>query len=142
MSEDKAYAGDIEVQDVWKRLSEEPTAMLVDVRTRAEWSFVGAPDLTTVGKQVLFVSWQVFPEMNINADFAKQVSATAPEKDTPLFFMCRSGVRSKASASAMTDMGYTNCYNVTSGFEGDHDDDQHRGGRNGWKMGGLPWVQG
>jgi len=31
---------------------------------------------------------------------------------------------------------------VLEGFEGDRDSNQHRSSVNGWKLAGLPWVQG
>ena len=56
-------------------------------------------------------------------------------------FICRSGVRSNQAAIAASESGYSNCYNVLEGFEGDKDSDGHRGIQGGWKAAGLPWVQ-
>ena len=39
----------------WAALAADPSAHLVDVRTVAEWNFVGLPDLGTLGKRVLLV---------------------------------------------------------------------------------------
>ena len=64
------------------------------------------------------------------------------DRDAPLLFLCRSGVRSKAAAIAMTQQGFTACYNIANGFEGDSDPTRHRGTVSGWKVEGLPWVQG
>lgn len=135
------YAGDIDPREAWRILGEEPGAILVDVRTDAEWNFVGIPDLSSLGKQALLVAWQVYPGMARNAAFVDEVAAKAPEKGAPLLFICRSGARSRAAAEAMTAAGYGRCYNVATGFEGDLDGTRHRGAVNGWKVQGLPWAQ-
>jgi rhodanese-related sulfurtransferase len=144
MSQNSAlsYAGEISPPQAWQRLLADPRAKLVDVRTQAEWSFVGISDLSSANKQPLLVSWQVFPTMARNDAFAQQLAAHGVQKDDTLLFLCRSGVRSKAAAEFMTALGYTSCWNVTDGFEGVHDEQKHRGHKAGWKAEGLPWVQG
>ena len=52
-----SYAGDITPQESWELLSQNPDSVLVDVRTSAEWNWVGRPDLTELGKEVVFVEW-------------------------------------------------------------------------------------
>ncbi len=138
------YAGDISAQEAWRVLSENPDAVLVDVRTRAEWSYVGLADLGPLGKEPLLAEWQSFPAMNVNPDFASDVSATLGDasRDAPVLFLCRSGARSKAAAIALTAQGFAQSYNIVGGFEGDLDEARHRGARTGWKAAGLPWVQG
>jgi len=137
------YAGDVAPQEAWRILSADPQAVLVDVRTRAEWSFVGVPDLSGAGKEPVLLEWQQFPSMAQNAGFAADLAATlgADGRNAPVFFLCRSGARSKAAAIAMSQSGFARCFNVAGGFEGDLDDGRHRGGRNGWKAADLPWVQ-
>jgi rhodanese-related sulfurtransferase len=56
----QGYAGDLDPADAWALLEGEESAELIDVRTDAEWVFVGRPDLSALGKQVRFVPWQ-FP---------------------------------------------------------------------------------
>lgn len=136
------YAGEISPSDAWERLASDPSAKIIDVRTQAEWSFVGVPDLSPVGKQVLLVSWQVFPTMARNDAFAAQVEAHGVKKDDTLLLLCRSGVRSRAAAELLTQLGYSAAWNVTDGFEGPHDSAKHRGLTAGWKASGLPWAQG
>lgn len=136
-----AYAGDLRPTEAWELLKSEPTAQLFDVRTRPEWDFVGVPDLSSIGKRPVLVSWQVYPAMQANAVFAAEVIAGAPSPDAPLLFLCRSGARSRAAAEAMTAAGYRRCYNVADGFEGAPDVEGHRGSRAGWKAAGLPWAQ-
>lgn len=136
------YAGEISPADAWKRLASDLSAKVIDVRTQAEWSFVGVPDLAPVGKQVLLVSWQVFPTMARNDAFVAQVEAHGVKKDDTLLLLCRSGVRSRAAAELLTQLGYSGAWNITDGFEGPHDATKHRGAVAGWKASGLPWAQG
>lgn len=136
------YAGDLSVQEAWALLQSDPRASLIDVRTRAEWSFVGLPDLSEVGRETALVEWQTFPTMQINPSFAADAAAAAgPDKSAPVLFLCRSGARSRSAAMALTQAGYTKAYNIAGGFEGDLDGERHRGNRNGWKAAGLPWKQ-
>lgn len=136
------YAGEISPSESWARLASDPRAKIVDVRTQAEWSFVGVPDLSSVGKQVLLVSWQVFPTMARNDAFAAQLEANGVGKDDVILLLCRSGVRSRAAAEFLTQLGYSQAWNITDGFEGPHDSAKHRGTTAGWKASGLPWAQG
>jgi len=138
----KEYAGDVTPEDAWKILEEEDSAVLVDCRTDAEWSYVGKTDLSSIGKDQLDIAWKIFPAMEVNPTFTDQIAAACPDKDAKLLIMCRSGVRSIAAAIAATEAGYTNAYNILEGFEGDKDADGHRGNVGGWKHRGLPWKQG
>jgi rhodanese-related sulfurtransferase len=138
---DNAYAGDVAPQQAWDGLSRDPKALLVDVRTRPEWLFVGIADLGALGRKPLFVEWQVFPSMQVDGAFADKIRAAGATPDTPLYFICRSGGRSKAAAIAMTGQGFKHCYNVSGGFEGPPDAQRHRGHVDGWKAAALPWVQ-
>lgn len=140
-SNEQTYTGDKSPRETWEILSSQTDALLIDVRSNAEWAFVGVPDLTGLGKEVTLAAWQVFPDMTVNPDFVEQVRNVAPETETALFFLCRSGQRSKAAAAAMTAAGYQACFNVLEGFEGDKDADGHRGTFGGWKFHGLPWKQ-
>jgi rhodanese-related sulfurtransferase len=136
-----AYAGDLKPTDAWKLLAEDNKAQLVDVRTRPEWMFVGLPDLTSLRKKPTLQSWQVFPAMDIDGNFAAALAQQIPDRDAPILFLCRSGARSRAAAVAMTQQGYSKCYNVAEGFEGNLDGERHRGKVGGWKAAGLPWAQ-
>ncbi len=126
----------------WEQLKANPDAKLIDVRTQPEWTYVGVPDLTTVGKQVLLLSWQVYPSNARNEAFAQQLAAQGIKPDTPLYLLCRSGVRSLAAGEHLAQLGYTHCFNVEDGFEGPVDQSRHRGATSGWKASGLPWLQG
>jgi rhodanese-related sulfurtransferase len=139
------FAGEVSAKEAYAVLQQNRAAMLVDVRTSAEWGYVGTPDLSGVGKQVLFVEWQSFPSLAVNANFvtdlSRKLEAAGVPKSSPIIFLCRSGVRSKAAAIEMTKAGYTTCLNLTGGFEGDRDPKGHRNTVNGWRVSGLPWTQ-
>ncbi|MBN35272.1 MAG: sulfurtransferase [Rhodospirillaceae bacterium] len=139
---DKAYAGDILPNDAFNALRNEPDAVLVDVRTEPEWQFVGFPDLSLIGKRAVLAQWQTFPGGQPNADFAADCEAAGLKRGRPVYFLCRSGVRSMHAAAAMTALGFGPCYNIAQGFEGDKDTEGHRGRTGGWKVAGLPWQQG
>jgi rhodanese-related sulfurtransferase len=144
-SSEVVHIEDVPVEDVWAHLSGDAGAVLIDVRTRAEWTFVGLPDLSAIGKRVLTVEWQTYPE-SVDAGFTdrmtKALDAAGASKDSELFFICRSGARSRMAAEAMANAGYRQCRNVADGFEGPLDADRHRGRVAGWKATGLAWVQG
>ena len=144
-SEASSVAENVPVLVAWKRLAEIPSAVLIDVRTRAEWSYVGVPDLQSIGKETLLVEWQGFPDGRLNAGFAGELAgrleALGVERTTELYFICRSGARSQLAAQAMLKAGFTRCFNVAEGFEGPLDGARHRGVAAGWKAQALPWVQ-
>lgn len=134
-------------QEAWDGLARAKDSVLVDVRTRAEWTFVGTPDLSAIGKSPILLEWVVWPGMQLNEEFIPQLMAqldgSAPSE---IYFLCRSGGRSmaaaKAVAAALAAQGRTTrCINVAEGFEGDLDQARHRGTMNGWKARGLPWLQ-
>ncbi len=137
---------DVPVTVVWERLKSDAGAVLVDVRTRAEWTYVGVADLSAIGKKPVLIEWQSFPDSTVDVGFADRLAALlAAEKvgkDAEVFFICRSGVRSKAAAQAMTRAGFTHCRNVADGFEGQLDPSRHRSRLGGWKAAGLAWAQG
>ena len=135
------YAGDVAPATAWKILSERKDAVLIDVRTRAEWNYVGLPDLDSIAKKPALLEWQVFPSMQPNPEFVAALSGAIANKDAPLLFLCRSGARSAAAAKAMTAAGYSTCLNVADGFEGPLDVQAKRGSAGGWKATGLPWRQ-
>jgi rhodanese-related sulfurtransferase len=139
------YAGDIGAAEAWEKLKADPKAQLIDVRTVAEWNFVGLPDLSPLGRHCHCIEWQTFPSMAVNADFAQEaadaVAQAGADQATPVFLLCRSGARSRAAAIALTAAGFTGAFNMAGGFEGDLDPERHRGLVSGWKAAGLPWRQ-
>ncbi len=141
-AEGAAYAGDVSAAEAYEVLASEDDAVLVDVRTKAEWTFVGIPDLSALGKSAALVEWISFPSMGQNKAFLSDLERLVPgAREKAVFFMCRSGGRSRNAAIAAAAHGFTRAYNIDSGFEGPLDGDRHRGGVNGWKATGLPWAQ-
>lgn len=131
----------------YERMRADPDCALVDVRTRAEWSFVGVPDLAGIGRPLWLVEWVRFPDMAPNSGFTAELieraDGTLPGR---LYFICRSGVRSQAAAEHVAAASAASgrpvrCTNIVEGFEGDRNADGHRGVASGWKARGLPWVQ-
>jgi sulfur dioxygenase len=124
------YAGDVSPQLAWQWL-EAGQAVLVDVRTDAEREWVGfVPGAVPL-------AWKQWPGMAMNPQFD---SGVLELKGRKLLMLCRSGVRSIAAAKRATELG-AEAYNILEGFEGDPDDQAHRGHRGGWKFRGLPWRQ-
>lgn len=136
----QGYAGDLTPEQSWELLSADPAAFLVDVRTDAEWRYVGAPDLAALGRRTLFVEWVSYPSGQANSRFVEQLREQGVTADHPVVFLCRSGQRSIAAARAATAAGMGPSYNVLDGFEGGLDAHGHRGSA-GWRARGLPWQQ-
>jgi rhodanese-related sulfurtransferase len=128
------YAGAVTPTEAWA-LHRAGAAQFVDVRTAAEWEYVGrVPDSR-------LVEWRRFGEKQPNAQFVEQLAAVA-SPDKPVMFLCRSAARSHNAAAVATQAGYAVALNILEGFEGELDAQGHRGERNGWRFHNLPWVQG
>lgn len=133
--------------ETWSQLAEASDAMLVDVRTRPEWAFVGVPDLSRIDRSVVLNEWRQYPDMAINPGFVTALLEGFGDRlPSKLFFICRSGARSMEAATAVSadlqSRGLdAECINVAEGFEGDLDANNHRGTANGWQARGLPWRQ-
>ena len=132
---------DVPAAQAWEALRGDPAAQLVDVRTDAEWNFVGLPDLIEAGKQAVLIPWQVYPAMQVNAHFVQHLREAGLTPEHHLYFICRSGARSLAAARAAQAAGFPQAYNIADGFEGPPDPAGHRGTVAGWKAAGLPWRQ-
>jgi len=126
------FVGDVSPRITWQGLVADPEAVLIDVRTRAEWAYVGGPDLSSLKRPVIQVEWQQFPNGTLNPKFADEVAAKGVGPEHPVYLICRSGVRSLAAAGLLAD---------AYGFEGQIDAAGHRGTLNGWKAEDLPWRQ-
>lgn len=132
---------DVAPAQSWAAIQQDPAAMLVDVRTDAEWNFVGIPDIAATGKRVVLIPWQVYPSMAVNDHFAEALHKAGVLPEHKVYFICRSGARSLAAAQAAQAAGYPSVFNVADGFEGPVDHEGHRGVAAGWKAAGLPWMQ-
>lgn len=133
---------DVSPRQVWEALINNPDAVLCDVRTSAEWSLVGLPDLTEAGKHPVLLQWQTYPSMQLNTKFIEELKAAHVNHDMHVYFICRSGARSMAAAMAAKQAGFKHVYNVKDGFEGPPDARGHRGHIGGWQADNLPWKQG
>jgi rhodanese-related sulfurtransferase len=132
---------DISPKDTWNALAADQDAVLIDVRTDAEWNFVGLPDLMALGKQVVLIPWQLYPSMQVNDGFAEDLQAAGLTPGQKIYFICRSGARSQSAGQAAQAAGFPHAFNVADGFEGPVDGAGHRGSAAGWKASGLPWRQ-
>lgn len=119
----------------WNLLQSNPNAVLVDVRTSIEHSFVGHPPAA------ISIPWREFPGMQLNSDFIESVKKAVPDATAPILLLCRSGQRSLDAAKALEVEGYRHLVNIVEGFEGPLDENKHRGNIGGWRFHGLPWEQ-
>ena len=126
------YAGDVTPGQAWEWV-QEGTAVLVDVRTDAERSWVGE----VPGAHA--VAWKQWPAMELNREFDAQLRAAA-QTGQRVLMLCRSGVRSIAAARRATELGME-AWNILEGFEGDPDSQSQRNQAGGWRARGLPWRQ-
>jgi rhodanese-related sulfurtransferase len=130
------YAGALLPAEAHALLQQLSASKLVDVRTQAEWEYVGhIPD-------TVLIEWNTYPNSQRNPDFLNELQAQVAEANEPVMFLCRSGARSHHAAQAATQAGYPNSYNILEGFEGDKDANGHRNTVGGWRFAGLPWIQG
>lgn len=129
------YVGALLPREAYTLLQQAPGAKLVDVRTRAEWSYVGRIP------GAVEIEWQSYPNGQPNPNFLRELEAQV-DKEVPVMFICRSGARSHAAAAVAAAAGYSQAFNVLEGFEGDKDTQGHRNTVGGWRVAGLPWFQG
>jgi rhodanese-related sulfurtransferase len=127
------YLGEATPAEAWA-LHRDGAAVIVDIRTRAEWTYVGRVEGTPL------VEWREFGAQDPNPDFIAQLADQVP-RDVPVLFLCRSGVRSVSAALAAAAAGWRAAIDVLEGFEGDLDAEGRRGAVGGWRKAGLPWVQ-
>ena len=130
-----SYEGALYPDEAYEILQSAPGAKLVDVRTRAELDWVGRVP------GAVEIEWATYPGMKPNPHFITQLEQQI-DKEALVIFICRSGVRSNTAAAFATQAGYSDCYNVLEGFEGDKNADGHRNTLGGWRVSELPWEQG
>ena len=122
-------------KESWALLQENAQAVMIDVRTQIEHSFIGHPP------EAIHIAWKEFPGMKLNEDFISQVEKVVKDKETPILLLCRSGQRSLAAGELLNELGYKKVINILEGFEGPLDEHKHRGNQGGWKYHDLPWAQ-
>lgn len=129
--------------EAWQILRDDPQAVLLDVRSRVEFSYVGHPP------DAINVPWKDAPDWRVDSGFVDRVRAALAERfpaleryeDVIVLALCRSGARSRSAGEALQEQGFARVYNVAEGFEGDLDENRHRNTINGWRVHGLPWEQ-
>ncbi len=132
---ERPYQGELTPQEAYDVHRLAPGSLIVDVRTRAEWDWVGrVPDAVEI-------EWNQYPGGVRNPNFLAELKRRV-DPEALVMFLCRSGVRSIGAAAAATEAGYNSCYNVLEGFEGDKDANGQRNHIGGWRKAGLPWIQG
>ena len=132
---ERPYQGELTPREAFDLLRLAPGAKIVDVRTRAEWDWVGRVP------EAVEIEWNQYPGGVRNPNFLAELKRQI-DTEALVMFLCRSGVRSIGAATAASAAGYTNCYNILEGFEGDKDASGHRNKTGGWRHTGLPWHQG
>lgn len=126
------YAGALTPREAYELWQLAPGATLVDVRTRAEWDWVGRIP------GAVEIEWMGYPDNQPNANFLAQMKQQV-DNEALVMFICRRGGRSHNAALLANESGYTECFNVLEGFEGDKDAAGQRGKIGGWRHAGLPW---
>ena len=75
-------------------IRQNPSAIIVDVRTRQEYSRMHIPGAILLPKDTI----------------QTHAYRTLPDKNAPIFVHCKSGGRSREAANTLANMGYTNVY--------------------------------
>ena len=135
-----SFMGSVPPRQAWQMV-QQGLALLVDVRTAEERKFVGHVPGSA------HVPWATGTALARNPRFVRELTAllarhAAADGSAPIaLLLCRSGKRSTLAAQEAAKAGLTYVFNVSEGFEGELDAAQHRGGGDGWRFQGLPWVQ-
>lgn len=134
---------DLHPKAAYAYLQENPYSVLVDIRSSMEYLFVGHP----VGS--VHIPWIDEPEWEVNPEFVVQVQRLLEgrfkdidlHKEASIILICRSGKRSLEAGTALLAKGFKQVLHVDEGFEGERDENHHRGTLGGWRFHGLPWEQ-
>ena len=127
------YAGSVSPSIAWD-LFNAGEAVLVDVRSNEELHFVGRVPGS------VHVPWATGTSLTRNPRFVRELESKV-NKESLVFLLCRSGKRSSLAAEAATKAGFAHAFNILEGFEGEINEDKHRGLTGGWKFHSLPWEQ-
>lgn len=144
------YVTAIEAHDL---MQDNDRAVLIDVRDPIEIKFTGFAEPTDIHAPWALAERDNFDEeaktwpMVKNADFEEQlrakIDALVVNEEDPIIVMCRSGAtRSAPAADVIAEMGYSEVYSMTDGFEGEKlKEGNSQGVRalDGWRNSGLPW---
>ena len=139
----KIQLNHISPKEAWDLIQKEPDVIFVDVRSEMEFLFIGHPN------GAVHIPWIEEPDWDINPHFVRDVRKltlggvidTPEHHAVPVLLICRSGKRSEEAGNLLIDNGFKRVYNVEHGFEGELDDNHHRGTLGGWRFDNLPWEQ-
>ena len=123
-----------------ERLQNNPQALFVDVRSKAEYKYVGYPENSILIPWIDDPDWEPNPEAFSDA-VMQELDGRENLLNTEIILICRSGYRSNDALKCLENKGFTQVSHVASGFEGDLDENDHRGNLNGWRHDGMPWSQ-
>ena len=123
-----------------ERLQNNPQALFVDVRSKAEFKYVGYPENSILIPWIDDPNWQPNPEV-FSDSVMQELDGRENLLNTEIILICRSGFRSNEALKCLENKGFTQVSHVASGFEGDLDENDHRGNLNGWRHDGMPWSQ-
>jgi rhodanese-related sulfurtransferase len=143
-----------------------PNTFLIDVRTRAEYQYVGHPanafhfPYMNTGDKLVKNSERYEYKASRNKSFLDEISKVFKKTDN-LLILSRDGVTSALAAKELLNAGYKNIFDIKDGFEGAEfptydDEDQNKFYRqlakrnkiegymhrrhSGWQWWGLPWT--
>ncbi len=124
-------------------MHDEANVVFVDVRSEMEFLFIGHP----VGS--VNIPWIEEPDWEINPHFVRDIRklilggviCSDESQCAPVVLICRSGKRSAEAGQVLVDAGFSRVYNVSTGFEGELDENHQRSTLGGWRFDGLPWEQ-
>jgi len=138
--EEMSYKRNLLPKMAVERLQNNPQALFVDVRSKAEYKYVGYPENSILIPWIDDPDWEPNPEAFSDA-VMQELDGRENLSDTEIILICRSGFRSNEALKCLENKGFTQVSHVASGFEGDLDENDHRGNLNGWRHDGMPWSQ-
>ena len=138
--EEMSYKRNLLPKMAVERLQNNPQALFVDVRSKAEYKYVGFPENSILIPWIDNPDWEPNPEAFSDL-VMKELDGRENLLNTEIILICRSGFRSNEALKCLENKGFTQVSHVASGFEGDLDENDHRGNLNGWRHDGMPWSQ-
>ncbi len=127
---------EITSREAYEMITRDPAVRLVDVRSIAEYYFVGHPPTAA---NVPLTFWDEKAQALVGNDhFVEDIKARYKPEES-LVFICRSGGRSLKAAQLARAAGFSHVASVKDGFEGEKDARGYRTVK-GWKNSGLPYT--
>lgn len=141
MSKNKLH--NLSCKQAAQMLEDDSRAILIDIRSTMEFLFVGHP------QGAVHLPWIDEPDWTVDPNFTTEVrklmlGGTVCDIDegcAPVILICRSGKRSKEAGIKLLNDGLKNVFHIDEGFEGERDENGHRGALGGWRYHKLPWEQ-